>query len=155
VDLIKHHVADPIEPGGIVVEDVAKDLGGHDHQGSAVVDGVLSGDQTHVGGTVAVGEVVELLIGERLQRRRVDDPRVGPAHAIRGEQASPHRVFRHQRLAAAGGGGHQHPCGPLQLLDRLPLECIQGEGQRGFEGGHRRLDLAVVASPAFSRHPTP
>ena len=88
VDLVEDDVAHRVEPRGLVVEDVAEDLGGHHHQRRAVVDGVLAGDQADVGRAVALGEVVELLVGERLQRRGVDDPRVAAAQASGGAAGS-------------------------------------------------------------------
>ena len=45
VDLVEHDVADSIDARGLVVEDVAQNLGGHHQHRRAVVERVLAGDQ--------------------------------------------------------------------------------------------------------------
>ena len=129
VDLVEHDVAHRVQPRRLVVEHVAEDLGGHHHQRRSVVDRVLAGDQPDVGGAVALREVVELLVGERLQRRGVDDPGVAATQMLGRKQAAPHGVLGHQRLPAARRRRHQHAARSLQLLDGLALERVESEGE--------------------------
>ncbi len=150
VDLVEHDVAHGIEPCRLVVQDVAEDLRGHHHERGTVVDGVLAGDQPDVGGAVPVGEVVELLVGERLQRRRVDDPRMAAAQVAGCEQAAPHRVLGDQRLPTARRRGDEHTAGALQLLDRLALERVERERQRRLEGVDGGGDLVATCGAVRS-----
>jgi hypothetical protein len=72
VDLVEDHIADVVKAAGILVDQVAKDLGGHHHRRRLLVNGVLAGDQADIALAVLAFEVAELLVAEGLQRRGVD-----------------------------------------------------------------------------------
>ena len=92
VHLVQHHVAHLVETGQVLVDEVAQDLGGHDHDRGAVVDGVLTGNQADLRGAVLLHEVVVLLVAQGLEGCRVDDP--GPL-----TQGTEVAVVGHHRLS--------------------------------------------------------
>ena len=133
VDLVEHDVADAVDARGLVVEHVAQDLGGHHDDRRAVVDGVLAGDEPDVVLAETLAEVVELLVAQRFQRRRVDDVGGvggGPAQRRRRLETAPDDVVGDHGLAAGGRRADQHAARAFELDDRLALEIVERERQR-------------------------
>ena len=120
VDLVEHHVVELVQPLGAGVEHVAQHFGGHDDDRSVGGDDVVAGHQTD--GVVAVPgtEVAELLIGECLDRCRVERPRL----ALEGPFD---RMFGDDGLSRAGRGGDDHRVPPVEALDRPQLEAVELE----------------------------
>ena len=77
VNLVEDDVADAVQPLGILVNQVAEDFGRHDYHRGQRVDGVFAGHEADVPLSMLAPVVAELLVGERLQRGRVDRARVG------------------------------------------------------------------------------
>ncbi len=122
VHLVKHHVAEVLQRARARVEHVAQDLGGHHHDGSVAVDGVVAGEQADRVGVVAPDQVVVLLVGQRLDRRGVE------ALLALGERQVD-RVLADDGLAGSGGGRDEDP---------VPV------GQRGAGGDLERVEVEVV-----------
>src|SRR5207245_10785361 len=114
--------------------EVAQDLGGHDHDRRAVVDRVFAGYEADRLLAVGADEVVELLVAERLEGRRVQD--LGPVH-----QRPEDGLLGDDRLAARGGGADENSAAPaFELVDRLALEGVQLERERLLELVDERFD---------------
>ena len=152
VDLVENHVVDEVQSLGVLVDEVAQDLGRHHDHRRVVVDGVLTCDQPNRPLAILSDEVVILLVAQRLERRRVDD--LG-AFA----QGPKDRVLGHHRLAAGGRRADEDAAGAgVQLVDRLALERIELEGKgglkifgEGFDGVHSRtssVDTLVIRAPS-------
>jgi len=131
MNLVQDDVADLRQPLRLFVDQVAQDLGGHDHHRRARVDGVLAGHEPDVALAVAARVVAKLLVGEGLQRRGVDRPRLG-------REGAEDRVVRDHGLARAGGRRDEHPLVGFELLDRLDLEGIKRPGERRLKGVDQR-----------------
>ena len=127
VDLVEDDVADVVEAVRVLVDQVAQDLGGHDHHRRLLVNGVLAGDQADVALAVLALEVAELLVAQRLQRRGVDGLHAGLERLEDG-------VVGNHRLAGRGRRRHQHAVVGAHLLDRLALEGVEFEGEGLLEG---------------------
>ena len=101
VHFVEHHYRQVAQRRAAGVDHVAQHFCGHHHHGCVSVDGVVAGEQTHLLRPQALDQVVVLLVGERLHRRRVE-----------GSLAVGHRrvdrVLGDHRLAASRRGGHQH-----------------------------------------------
>ena len=120
VDLVEDDVAQPVQRRRGGVDHVAQDLGGHDHHRRLAVDGVVTGEKPDAGGAVGPHQVAVLLVGERLERRRVED--LAPLG-----QRLLHGVLRHHCLARPGGGGHQHRAAGVEGVEGPHLEVVEGE----------------------------
>ena len=83
------------------MDHVPQHLGRHDDDAGGGVDGVVPGEQADAAGSVQLAEIGELLVGERLQWGRVIGLDVSLERQVDG-------VLGHDRLARAGGGGHEH-----------------------------------------------
>src|SRR6266581_3022023 len=126
---VEHDVTDEVETSGILVDQVAQDLGSHHDDRRVVVDRVLARHQADQRLAVGTDEVVVLLIAQGFERRRVQDLRAFP-------QRTKDRVLSHDRLPARGGGADEHPAAAAdELLDGLALKRIEAEGQSRFELG--------------------
>ena len=77
VDLVEHDEAEVVERRRAGVDHVAQHLGRHHDDRGVAVDGVVAGQQADVAGAVALAEVAELLVRQRLQRRGVERPPPG------------------------------------------------------------------------------
>ena len=128
VHLVHDDVAEVDEGPGAGVQHVAQHLGGHHHDRSLAVDRVVAGQQSHVGRAEPGGEVVELLVGQRLDRRRVE------ALAARG-QREVYGELTHDRLAGAGRGRDEHGAPGLELTAGPDLEVVEREVELGCEVG--------------------
>ena len=131
VHLVHHHVAEVRQGRRTRVDHVAEHFGGHHHDRSVTVDRVVAGEQPHVLVAELVAEIAQLLVGERLERRGVEN-------LLAMSQGAVDRVFAHQRLAGAGGGAHHHGMALVEGVDGLELEAVEREGEQLIERRHRR-----------------
>jgi hypothetical protein len=141
VTLVEHHRLQTRQPAR--VEHVSEDLGGHHQDRGARVHLHVTGEDAHVVGAELAAEVGELLIAERLQRRRVGEAAAVGERTMDGELG--HQGLPRPRRRRDDDG--------LALIDRpdgAQLEIVQGErvmGQEGFEqvfrGDGRPLAVAV------------
>ena len=120
VHLVHDHVAEPVEGPRARVEHVAQHLGRHDDDRRLAVHGAVARQEPHLVGAVALDEVVELLVGECLDGRRVEALAPRREREVHGELA-------HDRLARPGGRRHEHAAARLDLLARLHLEGVERE----------------------------
>src|SRR5919106_1734726 len=118
VHLVHHHRDQAVQRVASLVQHVPQHLGGHDDDGRLTVDRVVPGEQAHLRGAVSGDQVAELLVRERLQRRRVE------ALALFLECALD-RVLGDDRLAGAGRRGHEHRFPLRERLDRRELERVE------------------------------
>jgi hypothetical protein len=91
VDFVEDHETDVVDRRRVGVDHVAQHLGRHHDDLGAAVDDVVAGEQPDPVGAVRADQIAELLVGERLDRRRVEHP--GPALAARWMAASATRVL--------------------------------------------------------------
>jgi hypothetical protein len=127
VDLVEDDVANEVEALGVLVDQVAQDLGRHHDDRRFVVDRVLAGDQTDHRFAVLAHEVVVFLVAQSLERSRVE--------SFDSVLQSPEdRVLGDHRLAARGRRADEHASSPLlELFDRLTLERVELERQASLE----------------------
>ena len=126
VDLVEDDHGQIVEERGTGEDHVAEDLGGHHHHRRPGLMGHIPGQQPHPALAVAQGQFGELLVGQGLDRRRVEGlgPRPhGPGGGVLGDQG----------LARSGGGGHQHRLPPVDGVHRLSLKPVGRKGQAGLE----------------------
>ena len=101
VHLVHHDVAEAAQRVRAGVEHVAQHFGGHDDDRRVAVAGGVAGQQPDLVGAVAGGELGELLVGQRLDRRRVEALAAAAQRPVGGELAD-------HRLPGAGRRGDQH-----------------------------------------------
>ena len=126
VDLVEHDQAEVVERGRPGVDHVAQHLGGHHHDRRLAVDGVVAGQQADATVAVALAQVAELLVRQRLQRGRVEGPPAGPPRRLDA-------VLGDDRLAAAGRRGHDDVMPGVEGIDAPRA----GSGRAG-RGSRRR-----------------
>ena len=148
VDLVHDDVAEPHEGRRGRIHHVAEHLGGHDDDRRLAVDRGVTGEQADVAGAVAADEVGVLLVGEGLDRRRVERLSPGRHREVDGELAD-------HRLAGAGRGGDEDAVAGLQRLARLDLERVQREAQRRRERRELTLPSSRHDAHAMSRRRAP
>ena len=119
VHLVEHHHGEVVE-FTLRVDHVAQHLGGHHHRRGVAVDRVVTGEQTDAGVTVDLGEVVELLVRERLDRSGVERP--PPVAECRRDA-----VLGDHRLAAPCRRRDDHVLAGVERVDRLDLEAVERE----------------------------
>ncbi len=130
VHLVHDHVAQADEGLRARVQHVPQHLGGHhDHRGVGV-DAVVAGQQADLVAAVTAAQVGVLLVRQRLDGRRVEALLALQQGEVDGELA-------HDRLARAGGGGHQHALPRFECLAGLDLEGVEAEVVHLAEGGER------------------
>ncbi len=135
VDLVEDHHAQIVEIGATRVDHVSKHFGGHHHDLSVSVDGVVTGQQTDPLGSEAVAEVAELLVRERLYRCRVERAQPLAGSGIDG-------VVGNERLSRPCRSRDQHGSAIVEGVEREALEPIDPKAERG---------LPVVAVHFFAR----
>jgi hypothetical protein len=123
VDLVEYDEAQPVEGGRPGVDHVPEHLGGHDHGRGLAGDGVVPREQAHPVRAVPAGEVAELLVGQGLERRRVE--RLAPLG-----QGLRHGVLGDDGLARARGCRHQHVPSLVQGVEGLDLKVVELERVR-------------------------
>ncbi len=145
VHLVHDDEAEAGEGLGAGVQHVAQHLGRHDDDGRLAVDGVVTGEQPDLVGTVAADEVVVLLVRERLDRRGVE------ALASLGEREVD-RELADDRLARARGSGDEDAVAGLDRLAGPHLEVVEREVVERLEVREDgRLLLGAEASVAVGR----
>ena len=126
VDLVHHDVAEAQQRARAGVEHVAEHLGGHHDDRRLAVDHVVAGQQADVVGAVAPDQVVVLLVGQRLDRRRVERLAARLQRQVDGELTD-------DRLAGAGRRGDQDTAAALDLPARAHLEVVELEAVEAGE----------------------
>ena len=132
VHLVHHDQAEAVERVARLVEHVPKDLGGHDHHRRVAVDRVVAREQANATGAPARGEVAELLVRERLQRRGVEGLAPGGERTLDA-------VLGHHGLPRSGRRRDQYRLAGLQGPDRAELEVVERERvalREAFDAGH-------------------
>jgi len=120
------HLAHHLAPA---VEHRAQDLRRHHEAARVHVDGHVAREQAHVAELLL--ELAVLLVGQRLDRRRVD-------HALLLAQAGRDRILGAHGLARRGVRRDEHGLVPLDARDRRLLERVQRERVR-LCGHHLRV----------------
>ncbi len=120
MDLVHDDEPEIEQRAGAGVEHVAQDLGGHDDDGRLAIDGVVAGEEPDVARAVAIDEVGELLVGQRLDRRRVEALAAGGQRDVDSELAD-------QRLAGPCGRGDEHAVTGLDRFTCVHLEWVERE----------------------------
>ena len=140
VHLVEDHESQTVEGRRPRVDHVAQHLGRHDHDGRVAVDRVVSREEPDAPGAVLAAQVPELLVGQRLERRRVE----GLAAVLQGVGD---RVLGHDRLAGPRRRGDEHRLAAVDRVERAALEGVEGERPARLE----RLAPAcvVVRDPGF------
>ena len=82
------------------------------------VDLHVAGEDADGVGAERAGEVAELLVGERLERRRVGDALAGLERGLDGELGN-------ERLAGPGGSRDDHGLSGSDGATRLDLEVVE------------------------------
>ena len=138
VDLVHHHVAETAQGRRPGIHHVAQHLGGHDHHGRLAVDRRVTRQQADLRRPVDAHEVVVLLVGEGLDRGRVE-------RLAAGRQREVDRELPHDGLACAGGSRDQHAPAGLDRLAGPDLEVVEGELQGGEE--RPEVGLGLLGAP--------
>ena len=146
VHLVEDHEAQVCQRIDVCIDHVAEDLGGHHDDRSIAVDHVVPSQQTDQVGTVLVHEIAELLVGQRLDGRGVEDP-------LPAFQRQMNRHLGDQGLSRPGGCRDDHVASGFDRLGGIPLEGIWLVGLRleVFGDAHavgRRLTCGVADAPA-------
>ena len=117
---------------GFRIEHVAEDLGGHHHDRGIAIHTQITRHQPDVLLAVGLTEITQLLVGQRLQRRCVEDLLVVRQGAV-------NRVFPHQGFAGARRRAHDNGMALIERVNRFQLEIIQRERKNGgwIEAGRR------------------
>ena len=140
VDLVHHDREQTRERRRPFVEHVPEHFGGHDDDRRFGVDRVVSREQPDRACAVLGHEIAELLVGQGLQRRRVE----GLAAAI---ERPLDRELGDDGLAGAGRRRDQHRRSSIHRVDRITLEPVQLEGELLREigwGGHGGASLRAA-----------
>jgi hypothetical protein len=131
VHLVEHDGLQCAQRGRLLVEHVAQHFGRHHDDLGLTVDAAITGQQADVLGSVPRAQIGVLLVGQCLDRRRVE-----ALAAI--AQRRPGRELTHDRLARPGRSGDEHRATGVQRGDPGDLEVVQREVVgRGEGGGHR------------------
>ena len=139
MDLVEYDEPQRVERGRMLVEHVAQYLGRHDDDVGLGVDRDVARQQPDAVGAVNGGQVMVLLVAQRLDRRGVERLDITLAGQI-------HREVGHHGLACARRGRDEHVLPPLQRVYRVLLEIVQVERQRGCEtrGDARVMRLTLL-----------
>ncbi len=120
------------------IDHVAQHFGGHHDDRRVAVDRVVAGQQAHSVLAVDLDEVAILLVGERLDRCRVE--RSAPVDPVGGDA-----VLGDHGLATSGRCGDDDVAPRVERIEGLGLEAIGSERQPGEQlaavraHGHRTL----------------
>jgi hypothetical protein len=142
VDLVEDDDAEPVELGAPGQQHVAQHLGRHHDDRRARADGRVAGEQADRLLAVLLAQVGELLVRQRLERRRVEGLAPFGPRAVHG-------VGGDERLARAGGGAHEDRAAAVERVERLALEGVEREAERGGErlADRRRHFLSSFPTP--------
>ncbi|CAM5778486.1 hypothetical protein CPER28S_00197 [Cellulomonas persica] len=144
VHLVHHDEAQPGQRARPRVEHVAQDLGRHDDDRGLGVHRRVAREQPHLVRAVAADQVGVLLVGQRLDRRRVERLAARDEREVHGELAD-------DRLARPGRRRHEHPAAALERAARLDLEVVELEPDQLAE--RRELTALVGRTTARGRVP--
>ena len=125
MDLIEDDRVDRVHLPRRLNEHVPHDFRRHDEDRRARIDGHIAGEQAD-GLAVAVAQIAEFLIGERLDRRRVHHAATTPVRLVDG-------IFRDDRLPRSGRRGDHHRLAAPERGDGLLLKRIEREWIEGVE----------------------
>ena len=120
VNFVEDDEAEIRQTRHVVVEHIAQHFGGHDDDRRIAADRRVTGEQPDIVCPMDLGEVVEFLIAQRLDRRGVEDPFALAPGQFHGE-------LRDERLACAGRRRDQHVLPFLQVTAGFDLEVVEGE----------------------------
>ena len=120
VHLVEHHEPQIPQRARAAVDHVAQDLGRHHDDGSVTVDAVVAGEEPDAPGAMPANEIAELLVRQRLDRRRVER-----LAALRERERD--GVLRDDRLARPCRRGDEHRLAVLERRDRPALEVVKLE----------------------------
>ena len=144
VDLVEDNDAQVIE-GCTSVDHVAQDLCRHDDDRGTGVHRRVAGCQADVVRTVEVAQLQVLLVGQCLDRRRVER-----AHSLLERDVC--AELAHDGFTRARRSGHEDRAAGLDGIECLDLEWVRGETQRGHPTGAQRrgsLRLGLVRGVAL------
>ena len=123
VDLVENDDAQ-IAQGCARIDHVARHLRRHDDDGSTRVDGRVARSQADVGGPKKIAQLEVLLIGQSLDRGRVES-----AHPLlKGDVSA---KLADDRLSGTCGCGNEDGAASLDGVECLDLERVRSEAQRG------------------------
>jgi hypothetical protein len=150
VHLVEDDGLQPRERRRVLVEHVAQDLGGHHHDRRVAADGVVTGEQAHPLRPVELRQVVELLVGQRLDGCRVEALAAVLQRLPDGELADDRlagaRRRRHERRAALG---ERADAAQLEVVERKRVSPDEPLGRpvrdRSRLRGHASCATAVAA----------
>ena len=146
VHLVHHDVPQAGEGAGAGVQHVPQDLGRHHDDRRLPVDARVAGEQADPVDAVPGDQVVVLLVGESLDRRRVERLAPGLERQVDGELAD-------HRLARAGGRRDEDALALLHDMTGPDLEGVQPElvqPRERVEHGVRGHTRTVSAPGAHS-----
>src|SRR5579885_1115591 len=123
---------------------IAIDFGGHDDNRRAAALDNIARHQADGLVAIQVAQVAILLIGERLERRGIDD-------ALAALLRQPDREFGHQRLARPGRRGHQHRLPVRQNFHSIQLKWVKGKRIARHKLRDPRLNLVLYLC-VFTHH---
>ena len=123
MDLVEDDDAQ-VAQGCAGVDHVAQDLSRHDDDRGTGVDRRVSGCQADVVCAVQVAQLQVLLVGQCLDRRRVER-----AHSLLESDVS--AELADDRLSRTGGRGNEDGAASLDGIECLDLKRVRGEAQRG------------------------
>ena len=136
VHLVKNHVTQGVKRHGMLVEHVAQDLGGHDHDVGFGVDGRVAGKQADSVRPVRFDQIMVFLIAQRFDWRGVERFDVTLLGQI-------DREISHDRLAGSGGRGDEHIVAGFQRIIGFDLEIVQFEWHGPCETRRDRLAFGL------------
>ena len=126
VDLVEDDGVQPLEEVRARQEHVAQDLGGHHDHGGTRLHGRIPRQEPDVVLAVGGDELAVLLVGEGLERRRVEG--LAPRR-----QGAVHGVGRHEGLARPRRCRDEHGLPAVERIEGLALEVVERERQAGLE----------------------
>jgi hypothetical protein len=142
VHLVEHDRPEGVERRRPGVDHVAQHLGGHHDDRCVAVDGVVAGEQAHPHCPVPLHELAVLLVGQGLERCRVE------RFSSLG-QGLGHRVLPHHRLSRPGRRGDEDRPPGVERIEGGALEDVERERVSTLEPG---ADVAFRAH-FLSRRP--
>ncbi len=138
VHLVHDHVRESVEQRRVGVEHVAQHLGRHHDDACTRVHVRVAREQADCVGAPDVDELLVLLVRQRLDRRRVEDLRIGLLHR------EEHRELGDDRLAGTGRRGHEHTAAFVERRAGCALEGVEVEAEPSRELGEPRLPALLA-----------
>ncbi len=135
MDLVEYDEPQRVERGRMLVEHVAQYLGRHDDDVGFGVDGRVARQQPDAVGAVNGGQVMVLLVAQRLDRRGIERLDIALAGQI-------HREVGHHGLACARRGRDEHV---LPRSNASIASCWKSSRSNGSVAAKRAATLALCA----------